>query len=264
MTGDEHLVLTGQLGDVMKESAQAALSYLRSQEKSFGCRADFTTKKEIHVHLPEGAIPKDGPSAGITMAILDLSAVTNRPARGDVAMTGEITLRGKVLASAGSTRSSSPPSGAASRRSSSREENVKDLDDLPEEIRSVLEFHLVDDVDEVVRLALEGAPVAAPPKPVPAEAGAAPPSTLGALTPPAGPGGVARGVRSFSITRYRPRNETPFPARPRPRRAVSVRSPLGKSVRLELPAHSAGERPRGLPIPPSPSSAARTSASRAS
>ncbi|MBM4165568.1 MAG: endopeptidase La [Ignavibacteria bacterium] len=97
MSGAERLTLTGQLGEVMKESAQAALSYIRSNTKKFGLKDNFYKKKEIHIHLPEGAIPKDGPSAGITMAMAIISAVANRPASPDIAMTGEITLRGQVL-----------------------------------------------------------------------------------------------------------------------------------------------------------------------
>jgi len=101
MKGSEKLTLTGQLGDVMKESAQAALSFIRSNAESLGLKADFTKDKEIHIHLPEGAVPKDGPSAGITLTMAMLSAVSGKPVRGDLAMTGEITLRGNVLSIGG-------------------------------------------------------------------------------------------------------------------------------------------------------------------
>jgi ATP-dependent Lon protease len=178
MRGKGNLVLTGQLGDVMQESARAALSYVRSRAEMYGAEPDFYEKKDIHVHIPEGAIPKDGPSAGITMATSILSAVTNIACRKDVAMTGEITLRGKVLPVGGVKEKLLAAYRAGITTIVLPRENEKDLDDLPEEIRAVLECHLVDEVDEVVRLALESEPVAAPPKGVPAEAGTAPPSNL--------------------------------------------------------------------------------------
>jgi ATP-dependent Lon protease len=138
MKGHERLVLTGQLGDVMKESAQAALSYLRSNEKKFKLPANFFTKKEIHIHLPEGAIPKDGPSAGISLTMALLSAVSNRPARGDVAMTGEITLRGEVLAIGGLNEKL-----LAAKRNGIKtvlipKENVKDLSEIPDTVKEGL------------------------------------------------------------------------------------------------------------------------------
>ena len=103
MSGSGQLTLTGQLGDVMKESAQAALSYIRSNVTKFRLKSDFLKGKEIHIHLPEGAIPKDGPSAGITLSMALLSALKGKPASNDVAMTGEITLRGNVLPIGGLT-----------------------------------------------------------------------------------------------------------------------------------------------------------------
>ena len=144
----------------------------------YGAEPDFYEKKDIHVHIPEGAIPKDGPSAGITMATSILSAVTNIACRKDVAMTGEVTLRGKVLPVGGVKEKLLAAYRAGITTIILPRENEKDLDDLPEEIRAVLEFHLVDEVDEVVRLALETEPVAVPPKGVPAEAGTAPPANL--------------------------------------------------------------------------------------
>jgi ATP-dependent Lon protease len=178
MRGKGNLVLTGQLGDVMQESARAALSYVRSRAEMYGADPDFYEKKDIHVHIPEGAIPKDGPSAGITMATSILSAVTNIACRKDLAMTGEITLRGKVLPVGGIKEKLLAAYRAGITTIILPRENEKDLDDLPDEIRTVLECHLVDDVDEVVRLALETTPVAAPPKAAPAEAGTTPPTGL--------------------------------------------------------------------------------------
>jgi ATP-dependent Lon protease len=171
MRGKGNLVLTGQLGDVMQESARAALSYVRTRAELYGAEPDFYEKKDIHVHIPEGAIPKDGPSAGITMATSILSAVTRIPIRKDVAMTGEITLRGKVLPVGGIKEKLLAAYRAGITTIVLPKENDKDLDDLPEEIRTVMEFHLVDDVDEVVRLTLEGAPSPMLPKDVAAQTG---------------------------------------------------------------------------------------------
>ncbi|MGE5347470.1 MAG: endopeptidase La [Acidithiobacillales bacterium] len=177
MRGKGNLVLTGQLGEVMQESARAALSYVRTRAEIYGAEPDFYEKKDIHVHIPEGAIPKDGPSAGITMATSILSAVTRVPVRKDIAMTGEITLRGKVLPVGGIKEKLLAAYRAGIMTLILPKENEKDLDDLPEEIRNVMEFHLVEEVDEVVRLTLEGAPSTMIPKVLPEEAGTAPPTT---------------------------------------------------------------------------------------
>ncbi len=157
--GKGRLILTGKLGDVMQESAQAALTYARSRAPFLGVSPAFFEKNDVHIHVPAGAVPKDGPSAGVTMATALVSAITRRPVRKDVAMTGEITLRGKVL-----------PVGAirdkvlAAHRAGSRcvvipRENETDLEDVPEEVRRDLEIHLVDHVDEVINLALHPEPV---------------------------------------------------------------------------------------------------------
>jgi ATP-dependent Lon protease len=140
MKGQEKLTLTGQLGDVMKESAQAALSYLRSHAKHLGLDPSFFSGKEIHIHLPEGAIPKDGPSAGITMAMAMYSAVSGKPARSDVALTGEITLRGEVLRVGGLNEKL-----LAARRNQIAtvlipKENLKDLDEIPEKVKQGLKI----------------------------------------------------------------------------------------------------------------------------
>ncbi len=176
MRGKGNVVLTGQLGEVMQESARAALSYVRTRAELYGAEPDFYEKKDIHVHIPEGAIPKDGPSAGITMATSILSAVTKIPVRKNIAMTGEITLRGKVLPVGGIKEKLLAAYRAGVTTIILPKENDKDLDDLPEEIRSVMEFHLVEDVDEVVRLTLEGSPSPMLPKELTAETGTTPPT----------------------------------------------------------------------------------------
>ncbi len=154
MPGNKGLILTGQLGDVMKESAQAALSYIRSKAKDLGIQEDFFDKSDLHIHVPAGAIPKDGPSAGITMATAIASLVSGKPVRHDLAMTGEITLRGKVLPIGGLKEKI-----LAARRAGIKvvifpEKNKKDLDDIPEEIRREMEFHMVSSADEVLSIAM--------------------------------------------------------------------------------------------------------------
>ncbi|MFN0157745.1 MAG: endopeptidase La [Bacteroidota bacterium] len=150
MSGQEKLTLTGQLGDVMKESAHAALSYLRSNAAQLGLNPSFHKKKEIHIHLPEGAIPKDGPSAGITMAMAMYSAISGKAARADVAMTGEITLRGEVLGIGGLNEKL-----LAAQRSGMGEvlipqENVKDLPDIPARVKEGLKITPVGNIEEAL------------------------------------------------------------------------------------------------------------------
>jgi ATP-dependent Lon protease len=160
MTGSSTLTITGQLGDVMKESARAALSWFRAHASTYGADPDFFKNAEIHLHVPSGAIPKDGPSAGITIATALASALTKRPVRGDIAMTGEITLSGRVLPVGGIKEKV-----LAARRVGIREvilprQNQKNvLEDLNEELRNELTIHYVHSVDEVLLLALM--PVAA-------------------------------------------------------------------------------------------------------
>ncbi len=178
MRGKGNLVLTGQLGEVMQESARAALSYVRSRAEMYGADPDFYEKKDIHIHVPEGAIPKDGPSAGITIATSVLSAVTRIPVRKDIAMTGEITLRGNVFPVGGIKEKLLAAFRAGITTIVLPKENEKDLDDIPEEIRAVMEFHLVEDVDEVLRLALEGMPPPIVPGPLVAAAGTNPPDNV--------------------------------------------------------------------------------------
>jgi ATP-dependent Lon protease len=157
MRGKGTLTLTGQLGDVMQESARAALSYVRTRAAHLPIPADFFDQRDIHVHVPEGAIPKDGPSAGVTMAIALLSAVAGVPVRQDIAMTGEITLRGKVLPVGGIKDKVLAAFRAGIREVVLPAENDKDLEDIPEDVRSAIQFHLVKEMDELIPLALGAA-----------------------------------------------------------------------------------------------------------
>jgi ATP-dependent Lon protease len=177
MRGKGRLTLTGQLGEVMKESAQAALSFARSRARIYGIREDFFATHDLHVHVPEGAIPKDGPSAGITMATSMISIFTGRPVRRSVAMTGEITLRGNVLPIGGLKEKILAARRAGIETIVCPKLNQKELDEVPAILKRSMQFHLVDEVDEVLKLALipplEPRPAAgpgpkAPPKPFPA------------------------------------------------------------------------------------------------
>ncbi|NRD76031.1 endopeptidase La [Bacillus sp. BRMEA1] len=152
--GKGKLVLTGKLGDVMKESAQAAFSYVRSKAKDLGIEEDFHEKFDIHIHVPEGAVPKDGPSAGITMATALVSALTGKPIRREVGMTGEITLRGRVLPIGGLKEKTLSAHRAGLTKVILPKDNEKDIDDIPESVRNDLEFVPVSHVDEVLRHAL--------------------------------------------------------------------------------------------------------------
>jgi ATP-dependent Lon protease len=154
MPGKGNLKITGKLGDVMQESAHAAYSYVRSRATRWGLPPDFYEKVDIHIHVPEGAVPKDGPSAGITMVTALVSALTQKPVRKDIAMTGEITLRGNVLPIGGLKEKLLAAQRAGLSRVLIPEENVKDLYDVPEEILRDVAIVPVDHVDQVLRLAL--------------------------------------------------------------------------------------------------------------
>jgi len=154
LPGRGKITITGKLGEVMQESAQAAYSYVRSRAARLGIPKDFYGKVDIHIHVPEGAIPKDGPSAGITMATALTSALTNRPVRKDVAMTGEITLRGNVLPIGGLKEKLLAAHRAGIKTVVIPEENAKDLHDVPQEILSGLSIIAAEHVDEVLRIAL--------------------------------------------------------------------------------------------------------------
>jgi len=154
MTGRGALTLTGQLGDVRKESAHAALSYARSHAKEFGIRDDFFGKHDIHVHVPEGAIPKDGPSAGVTMATAILSLLTGKAVRRKIAMTGEITLRGEVLPVGGIKEKVLAAHRVRIDTVILPSLNKRDLEDVNESIRKAIKFIFVDDVNSVFEAAL--------------------------------------------------------------------------------------------------------------
>jgi len=154
MRGEKNLSLTGQLGDVMKESAQAALTYIRSRAQELNIPEDFFEKYDIHIHVPSGAVPKDGPSAGVTILTALASLLTERPVRTDVAMTGEITLRGKVLPVGGIKEKVLAAKAAGIKAIILPKRNNKDLEEIPAHIKEGLEFHFVDRVDEVLDIAL--------------------------------------------------------------------------------------------------------------
>lgn len=155
MGGNGKLVLTGQLGDVMKESARAGLSYVRTKIEEYDIPEDFHEKMDLHIHIPEGAIPKDGPSAGITMATAMISALSGIPVDRTVAMTGEITLRGRALAIGGFKEKSLAAKRAGIKKILFPKDNVKDLEDIPETVKKEIEFIPVESMDEVLKHALK-------------------------------------------------------------------------------------------------------------
>ena len=162
MEGKGKLTITGKLGEVMQESAQAAMSYIRSRATTFGLPRDFYRNLDIHIHVPEGAIPKDGPSAGITLATTICSALTGIPVRGDVAMTGEITLRGKVLPIGGLKEKLMAAHRHGILEAIIPRENEKDLPDIPDAIKKTMKLNFVESMDQVLKIALEREVVALP------------------------------------------------------------------------------------------------------
>ena len=162
MPGKDGLVLTGQLGDVMKESARIALSYVRGHGEELRIAPDAFQDREFHVHVPAGAIPKDGPSAGITMTTALASLLSGRPVKHNVGMTGEVTLQGRVLPIGGLKQKVLAAHAAGLTDVILPERNRGDLDDVPEDVREQMRFHPVMTIGEVLSLALEAAPVDVP------------------------------------------------------------------------------------------------------
>jgi ATP-dependent Lon protease len=154
--GKGKLILTGKLGEVMQESAQAGFSYIRSKSQVLGISDDFFENNDVHIHVPEGAIPKDGPSAGITMATAVISAITNRPIRRDIAMTGEITLRGRVLPVGGIKEKVLAAHRGGIEKVILPIDNKKDIYDIPQSVRKKIQFVFVEHMDEVLKHALAG------------------------------------------------------------------------------------------------------------
>ena len=155
MKGKDRLILTGQLGDVMKESAQAALSFIRTKASRFGLSEETFENLDIHIHIPAGAIPKDGPSAGVTLLTALVSFLTKRRVVRDLAMTGEITLRGQVLPVGGIKEKVLAAHRAGIRTIILPKENQKDLEDIPKKVQKEIRFHFVDKMTDVLKLALE-------------------------------------------------------------------------------------------------------------
>lgn len=155
MKGKGNLTLTGSLGNVMKESATAAVSYIAANAEKFGIKEDFRQKNDIHIHVPEGAVPKDGPSAGVTMTTALVSALTKRPVRRDVAMTGEITLQGRVLPIGGLKEKLLAAQRMGVKTVIIPKENIRDLNEIEDNVKNLLEIIPVSDAEKVIEIALE-------------------------------------------------------------------------------------------------------------
>jgi ATP-dependent Lon protease len=159
MPGKGKTITTGKLGEVMQESIQAAMSVVRNRAKRLGIAADFYEKNDIHIHLPEGATPKDGPSAGIAICTALVSVLTSIPVRADVAMTGEITLRGEVLPIGGLKEKLLAAHRGGIKTVLIPQQNMKDLVEIPDNVKNDLDIHPVKWIDEVLEIALERMPV---------------------------------------------------------------------------------------------------------
>jgi len=165
LDGKGNLQMTGQIGDVMQESGQAALTYVKSRAAQLGIDLDVFERMDIHVHLPEGAIPKDGPSAGITLATALISALTGRPVHKEVGMTGEITLRGRVLPIGGLREKTMAAHRAGLKVVLIPEKNMKDLVDVPKKVREDLKIIPIQHMDQVLEIALAPEAALEPPRP---------------------------------------------------------------------------------------------------
>lgn len=154
LPGKGQIVLTGMMGDVMKESARTGISYIRSIADKLGIDPEFYKNKDIHIHIPEGATPKDGPSAGITMTLATISALTNRPVPGNIAMTGEITLRGRVLAVGGVREKVLAAYRMGIRKIILPKDCESDIEKIPETVRKDIEFVLAEKMQDVLDVAL--------------------------------------------------------------------------------------------------------------
>src|SRR5262249_11016564 len=160
MAGSGNLLLTGQLGDVMKESARIALTYVRRRAQALGIDERALAERDVHVHVPAGATPKDGPSAGVTIVTALASLLSGRPVKKSLGMTGEITLRGRVLRIGGLKQKVLAAQAAGLREVLLPEANVPDLEEIPAEVRSEMRFHPVDSIDRLLEIALESPSVA--------------------------------------------------------------------------------------------------------